>query len=141
MNVHQPQNNYSTIHCQDDPEEVREAVKANIRKKSRRKRKAGAVKCEAECDDRDHWEECTACQQWVNLGKGQGQLQGMCGGCGAVVAWQEHAKLQSWVQCDACGRWRSVPDHILRYDAYLRSRDGWGLPCAAAAATAAAAGY
>ena len=134
----------STTHCQDDPAEVEEATKATRTKKGSRKRRAGAVRSEAECEDRDHWEECTACQQWVNLGKGQGQLQGTCGGCGAVVAWQGHAALQSWVQCDACGRWRSVPDHILRYGARLRSTRGCCIAAAAylaAAAAAAAAEY
>ena len=82
---------------------------------SRRKRKAQAAKEEEECEDRDHWEECSGCQQWVNRGKGRGALQGGCGQCGGVVAWQGHQELQSWIQCDACGRWRTVPDSLLRY--------------------------
>lgn len=64
---------------------------------------------------------CTGCRQWVNLGKGQGQLLGSCHSCGAEVVWRGHAQLQSWVQCDACGRWRSVPDHTLRYSLLLNA--------------------
>lgn len=84
------------------------------RSKASRKRKAGVSRSELECKDRDHWEECKVCHQWTNLGKGQGHLEGACQGCGATVTWQSPEALQSWVQCDACGRWRSVPDHVLR---------------------------
>lgn len=81
---------------------------------SSHKRKARPVNEEAECEDRDHWEECSACQHWVNLGKGSAELQGSCDQCGAGVRWQGHEEVQSWIQCDTCGRWRTVPDTALR---------------------------
>ncbi|KAL3143278.1 hypothetical protein ABBQ38_002121 [Trebouxia sp. C0009 RCD-2024] len=84
-------------------------------KMSRRKRKVRAAPDEEECEDRDHWEGCPGCQEWVNLGKGgQAALSSVCHGCGTLVTWQGHQELQSWVQCDACGRWRTVPDSTLR---------------------------
>lgn len=83
-------------------------------KASSRKRKARPGNEEVECEERDHWEECQACQQWVNLGRGRGELQGRCEQCGGDVRWQGHKELQSWIQCDACGRWRTVPDTVLR---------------------------
>lgn len=95
--------------------ETDQAQQSVKKQRGSKKRKAAASRSEEECKDRDHWEECTACHQWVNLGKGTGHLLGTCQGCGADVAWQGHEALQSWVQCDACGRWRSVPDHVLRY--------------------------
>ena len=81
---------------------------------SRRKRKVRAAPDEEECEDRDHWEGCLGCQQWVNLGKGRHALSSTCQACGTLVTWQGHQELQSWVQCDACGRWRTVPDTTLR---------------------------
>ncbi|KAL3133730.1 hypothetical protein ABBQ32_008220 [Trebouxia sp. C0010 RCD-2024] len=84
-------------------------------KVSRRKRKVRAAPDEEECEDRDHWEGCPGCQEWVNLGRGrQPALSSVCHGCGTLVTWQGHQELQSWVQCDACGRWRTVPDSTLR---------------------------
>ena len=50
----------------------------------------------------------------MNLGKGKEGLQGVCEQCGGEVRWRGHEQVQSWIQCDACGRWRTVPDTVLR---------------------------
>ena len=83
-------------------------------KAGKRKRKAQSALEEEECEEREHWEECTACHHWVNLGKGREELKGTCEQCGGEVKWREHEAVQSWIQCDACGRWRTVPDTVLR---------------------------
>ena len=96
------------------PQDEDEPFSPNKRKAGSRKRKAQSATQEAECEDRDHWEECSACQHWVNLGKGREGLQGVCEQCGGEVRWRGHQQVQSWIQCDACGRWRTVPDTVLR---------------------------
>ena len=96
------------------PQDEDEPFSPSRRKAGSRKRKARAANQEAECEDRDHWEECSACQHWVNLGKGREGLQGLCEQCGGEVRWRGHHQVQSWIQCDACGRWRTVPDTVLR---------------------------
>jgi len=96
------------------PQDEDEPFSPSTRKAGSRKRKARSANQEAECEDRDHWEECSACQQWVNLGKGREGLQGVCEQCGGEVRWRGHEQVQSWIQCDACGRWRTVPDTVLR---------------------------
>ncbi|DBA75057.1 TPA: hypothetical protein ACH3X1_010392 [Trebouxia sp. C0004] len=98
----------------DDVQDEDEPFSPSKRKAGSRKRKAGSANQEAECEDRDHWEECSACQHWVNLGKGREGLQGLCEQCGGEVRWRGHQQVQSWVQCDACGRWRTVADTVLR---------------------------
>lgn len=66
--------------------------------------------------DRDIWEECR-CGEWVNLGRPQqgpaGQLtvsDGRCPQCRRDVQWRGAGALQTWIQCDDCGRWRSGLD-------------------------------
>ena len=103
-----PTSNASVLQEEDEP------VTPGKRRTNSRKRKGRAAAPEAECKDRDHWEECAACQQWVNLGRGQGGLHGRCEQCGGQVEWKGHEEVQSWIQCDACGRWRTVPDTVLR---------------------------
>ena len=109
----------SVLQDEDEP------VTPGKRRTGGRKRKGRSAVPEAECSDRDHWEECAACQHWVNLGKGgQGQegLQGRCEHCGGQVEWKGHEEVQSWIQCDACGRWRTVPDTVLRQVVVLSVR-------------------
>ena len=96
------------------PQDEDELFSPSKRNAGSRKRKAQLANQEAECEDRDHWEECSACQHWVNLGKGREGLQGVCEQCGGEVRWRSHEQVQSWIQCDACGRWRTVPDTVLR---------------------------
>lgn len=96
------------------PQDEDEPFSPSKHKAGSRKRKARSATQEAECEDRDHWEECSACQHWVNLGKGREGLHGVCEQCGGEVRWREHEQVQSWIQCDACGRWRTVPDTVLR---------------------------
>lgn len=37
-----------------------------------------------------------------------------CAGCGADVVWRGHTLTQGWIQCDDCGRWRTLQTNQLR---------------------------
>ena len=56
----------------------------------------------------DHCTGCCACI-WP-CGQRMGLL---CSWCLLQVRKQAHDDLQSWVQCDECGKWRTVPPAVL----------------------------
>ncbi|KAK9919052.1 hypothetical protein WJX75_009029 [Coccomyxa subellipsoidea] len=62
-----------------------------------------------------HWEECTQCSTWVELGMEAADNAGRpCPSCGEQVHRKRYDELESWVQCDACGKWRSIARCLLR---------------------------
>lgn len=89
------------------------------------RRSRGAADDDQECAslslERDAWEECTACQLWVNLGRPNAALDGgelaapsgVCPGCSGRVEWRGHTDTQEWIQCDDCGRWRTGFAHAI----------------------------
>ena len=66
--------------------------------------------------DAPRWEECPFCARWVVVHlsvPGATSVGGAtCSECGRGVALTQGAS-QGWVQCDACGKWRSVAPAVL----------------------------
>ncbi|BDA46570.1 hypothetical protein COCOBI_09-0220 [Coccomyxa sp. Obi] len=61
-----------------------------------------------------HWEECMHCNEWVELGVETADCEGTaCPSCGEQVARKQYKEVECWVQCDACGKWRSIAQCLL----------------------------
>ncbi|CAL8471179.1 g10721 [Coccomyxa elongata] len=62
-----------------------------------------------------HWEVCMQCNTWVELGPGSPECEGKaCPSCGEQVNRKQYKELECWVQCDACGKWRSIAQCLLK---------------------------
>jgi hypothetical protein len=70
------------------------------------------------------WEECVPCARWVVVADGPDGAP-ICADCRGPVTLTEGAALESWVQCDACGKWREVSKGALRALAAQGEHAAW----------------
>jgi hypothetical protein len=67
--------------------------------------------------DAQRWEPCLFCARWVVVSfppPGEASQGPSCADCGKPIALTEGQPMEAWVQCDDCGKWRSLPRHQLR---------------------------